>query len=153
MSRRIVVKSGACAVGAVAGAPRFLVRAAAADARGKVLVAVFQRGAVDGLSMIVPHGDPAYATARPTIALKRPKRGEGDRALDLDGFFAMHPALAPLVPLWENRSLAVVHACGSPDTTRSHFDAQDYLESGTPGVKATPDRWLARAVKALPAKP
>ena len=154
MNRRIFLKSGACSLVALAGPPRFLVRtAAAADARGKVLVAVFQRGAVDGLSMIVPHGDPAYATARPTIALKPPKRGEGDRALDLDGFFAMHPALAPLVPLWENRSLAVVHACGSPDTTRSHFDAQDYMESGTPGVKATPDGWLARAVKALPAKP
>ena len=153
MNRRVFLKSGACSLVALAGPPRFLVRTAAADARGKVLVAVFQRGAVDGLSMIVPHGDPAYATARPTIALKPPKRGEGDRALDLDGFFAMHPALAPLVPLWENRSLAVVHACGSPDTTRSHFDAQDYMESGTPGVKATPDGWLARAVKALPAKP
>ena len=153
MNRRIFLKSGACSLVALAGPPRFLVRTAAADARGKVLVAVFQRGAVDGLSMIVPYGDPAYATARPTIALKPPKRGEGDRALDLDGFFAMHPALAPLVPLWENRSLAVVHACGSPDTTRSHFDAQDYMESGTPGVKATPDGWLARAVKTLPAKP
>src|SRR3989449_7704932 len=154
MNRRIFLKSGACSLVALAGPPRFLVRtAAAADARGKVLVAVFQRGAVDGLSMIVPHGDPAYATARPTIALKPPKRGEGDRALDLDGFFALHPALAPLVPLWENRSLAVVHACGSPDTTRSHFDAQDYIESGTPGVKSTPDGWLTRAVKALPAKP
>src|SRR5881409_1139240 len=144
MNRRVFLKSGACSLVALAGPPRFLVRTAAADARGKVLVAVFQRGAVDGLSMIVPHGDPAYATARPTIALKPPKRGEGDRALDLDGFFAMHPALAPLVPLWENRSLAVVHACGSPDTTRSHFDAQDYMESGTPGVKATPDGWLNR---------
>src|SRR2546422_5443876 len=71
----------------------------------------------------------------------------------LDGFFAMHPARAPLVPFWENRSLAVVHACGSPDTTRSHFDTQDCIESGTPGVKATPDGWLARAVKALPGKP
>src|SRR5881296_2917570 len=151
MNRRIFFKSGACLLVALAGPPRFLVRTAAADARGKVLVAVFQRGAVDGLSMIVPHGDPAYATARPTIALKPPKRGEGDRALDLDGFFAMHPALAPLVPLWENRSLAVVHACGSPDTTRSHFDAQDYMESGTPGVKSTPDGWLARAATTLPA--
>src|SRR5881628_3365299 len=151
MNRRIFLKSGACSLVALAGPPRFLVRTAAADARGKVLVAVFQRGAVDGLSMIVPHGDPAYATARPTIALKPPKRGEGDRALDLDGFFAMHPALAPLVPLWENRALAVVHACGSPDTTRSHFDAQDYMETGTPGIKSTPDGWLARAVKTRPA--
>src|SRR5256712_4513669 len=152
MNRRIFLKSGACSLVALAGPPRFLVRTAAADARGKVLVAVFQRGAVDGLSMVVPHGDPAYATARPTIALKPPKRGEGDRALDLDGFFALHPALAPLVPLWENRSLAVVHACGSPDTTRSHFDAQDYMESGTPGVKSTTDGWLARAVATRSAK-
>src|SRR3989442_9986911 len=154
MNRRIFLKSGACSLVALAGPPRFLVRtAAAADARGKVLVAVFQRGAVDGLSMIVRHGDLAYATARPTIALNPPKRGEGDRALDLDGFFALHPGLAPLVPLWENRSLAIVHACGSPDTTRSHFDAQDYMESGTPGVKSTPHGWLARAVRALPDKP
>src|SRR5881296_3287796 len=153
MNRRIFLKSGACSLVALAGPPRFLVRTAAADARGKVLVAVFQRGAVDGLSMIVPHGDPAYATARPTIALKPPKRGEGDRALDLDGFFALHPALAPLVPLWDNRALAVVHACGSPDTTRSHFDAQDYMETGTPGIKSTPDGWLARAVAVGPGLP
>src|SRR5438128_10363324 len=153
MNRRIFLKSGACSLVALAGPPRFLVRTAAADARGKVLVAVFQRGAVDGLSMVVPHGDPAYTTARPTIALKPPKRGEGARALDLDGFFALHPALAPLVPLWENRALAVIHACGSPDTTRSHFDAQDYMETGTPGVKSTSDGWLARAVKTRPANP
>ena len=115
MNRRTFLGCGACSLVALAGPPRFLVRtAAAADARGKVLVAVFQRGAVDGLSMVVPHGDRAYATARQTIALKPPKRGESDRALDLDGLFALHPALAPLVPLWENRSLAVVHACGSP---------------------------------------
>src|SRR2546427_6874475 len=152
MNRRIFLKSGACSLVARAGPPRFLVRtAAAADARGKVLVAVFQRGAVDGLGMIMPHGDPAYGAARPTIALKPPKRGESDRALDLDGFFALHPVLAPLVPLWENRSLAVIHACGSPETTRSHFDAQDYMETGTPGVKSTPDGWLARAVKTRPA--
>src|SRR5947209_11365196 len=153
MNRRIFLKSGACSLVALAGPPRFLIRTTAAAARGKVLVAVFQRGAVDGLSMIVPYGDAAYAAARQTIALRPPMRGESDRALDLDGFFALHPGLAPLVPLWENRSLAIVHACGSPDTTRSHFDAQDYMESGTPGVKSTPDGWLARAVKTLPAKP
>jgi uncharacterized protein (DUF1501 family) len=154
MNRRTLLKCGACSLVALAGPPRFLLRtAAAAAARGKVLVAIFQRGAVDGLSMITPHGDPAYGTSRPTIALKSPKRGESDRALDLDGFFALHPALAPLVPLWETRALAIVHACGSPDTTRSHFDAQDYMESGTPGIKSTPDGWLARAVKALPEAP
>ncbi|MGH7275960.1 MAG: DUF1501 domain-containing protein [Candidatus Rokuibacteriota bacterium] len=154
MDRRTFLKCGACSLVALAGPPRFLVRtAAAAESKGKVLVAVFQRGAVDGLSMVMPYGDSGYAAARSSIALKAPKRGESDRAIDLDGFFALHPALAPLTPLWENRSLAVVHACGSPDTTRSHFDAQDYMESGTPGVKSTPDGWLARAVKALPAKP
>ena len=152
MDRRTFLKCGACSLVALAGPPRFLVRtAAAATSRGKVLVAVFQRGAVDGLSMVMPHGDPGYAAARRAIALKPPKAGETDRAIDLDGFFALHPALAPLVPLWQNRSLAVVHACGSPDTTRSHFDAQDYMESGTPGLKSTQDGWLARAVKALPA--
>ena len=153
MDRRTFLKCGACSLVALAGPPRFLVRtAAAAEAKGKVLVAVFQRGAVDGLSMVIPHGDAGYAGVRPSIALKAPKRGESDRALDLDGFFAFHPALAPLTPLWDNRSLAVVHACGSPDATRSHFDAQDYMETGTPGVKSTPDGWLARAVKGRPAK-
>jgi uncharacterized protein (DUF1501 family) len=154
MNRRTFLRCGACSLVALAGPPRFLVRTAAATAAsGKVLVAVFQRGAVDGLSMVVPHGDPAYAASRQTIALKPPKRGESDRAVDLDGFFALHPGLAPLAPLWENRSLAIVHACGSPDATRSHFDAQDYMESGTPGVKSTPDGWLARAVRTLPEAP
>jgi uncharacterized protein (DUF1501 family) len=121
--------------------------ARAAETSGKVLVAVFQRGAVDGLSMVMPYGDPGYTAARPSIGLQPPKPGESERAIDLDGFFALHPALAPLVPLWESRALAVVHACGSPDTTRSHFDAQDYMESGTPGIKSTPDGWLARAIR------
>jgi uncharacterized protein (DUF1501 family) len=147
-TRRTFLKAGGCALVAYASAPRFLLRAArAAEASGKVLVAVFQRGAVDGLSMVMPHGDPGYAAARPSIGLKPPKPGESERAIDLDGFFALHPSLAPLVPLWESRALAVVHACGSPDTTRSHFDAQDYMESGTPGIKSTPDGWLARAIR------
>ncbi|MEX2147301.1 MAG: DUF1501 domain-containing protein [Candidatus Rokuibacteriota bacterium] len=151
MNRRVFVKSGACALIATAAAPRFLVRAAgAAEGRRKVLVAVFQRGAVDGLSMVVPHGDAGYYAARTGIALRAPRRGKTDRALDLDGFFALHPCLAPLMPLWRARTLAAVHACGSPDTTRSHFDAQDYMESGTPGVKSTPDGWLGRAAGALP---
>ncbi len=151
MNRRAFVKGGACALVALVGAPRFLVRTAAAAApRGKILVAIFQRGAVDGLAMVPPYGDPGYAGARPSIGLLPPRRGDGTRARDLDGLFALHPALTPLLPLWDNRSLAIVHACGSPDTTRSHFDAQDYMESGTPGVKSTPDGWLARAVGAQP---
>ena len=151
MTRRTFVKSGACALVALAAPPRFLLRAAdAAAGRRKVLVAIFQRGAVDGLSMVPPYGDVAYAAVRPGIAIQPPSHGESERASDLDGFFALHPSLAPLLPLWRNRALAVVHACGSPDTTRSHFDAQDYMETGTPGVKSTPDGWLARAANALP---
>jgi uncharacterized protein (DUF1501 family) len=145
-TRRVFLKSGACALAALAAPPRFLARAAAATtARNKVLVAVFQRGAVDGLSMVPPVGDRGYAAARASIALRPPRAGDAGAALDLDGFFALHPALQPLIPLWQSRALAVVHACGSPDTTRSHFDAQDYMESGTPGRKSTPDGWLARA--------
>src|SRR6059036_165815 len=151
ITRRTFVKSGACALVALAAPPRFLLRAVeAAAGRRKVLVAIFQRGAVDGLSMVPPYGDVAYAAVRPGIALQPPSHGESERASDLDGFFALHPSLAPLLPLWRNRALAVVHACGSPDTTRSHFDAQDYMESGTPGVKSTPDGWLARAAVTQP---
>jgi uncharacterized protein (DUF1501 family) len=154
LTRRTLVKSGACALVALAAPPRFLLRVAeAAPARGKVLVGIFQRGAVDGLSMVPPHGDPAYATARPGIALQPPLRGDADRAIDLDGLFAVHPVLAPLMSLWNNRALAIVHACGSPDVTRSHFDAQDYMETGTPGVKSTPDGWLARALLTRPVPP
>jgi len=150
-TRRSFVKGGALALVALGVAPRFVVRTALAQsraARSKVLVVLFQRGAVDGLSMLVPHGDPDYYAARGSIAIGRPSAAEG--AVDLDGFFGLHPALAPLKPLWDERRLAAVHACGSPDTTRSHFDAQDYMESGTPGVKSTPDGWLARGLAAMP---
>ena len=134
--RRVLLKGGALALLGVGGVPRFLERAAAAAApRGRaVLIAVFQRGAVDGLSMVVPHGDPGYYRARASIAIARPAPGVPEAAIDLDGLFGLHPALAPLRPLWDGRRLAVVHACGSPDATRSHFDAQDYMESGTPGA-------------------
>ena len=150
-TRRSFVKGGALALVAMGTAPRFLVRTALAQsraARSKVLVVVFQRGAVDGLSMLVPHGDADYYGARAGIAIARPSGQES--AIDLDGFFGLHPALSPLKPLWDERRLAAVHACGSPDTTRSHFDAQDYMESGTPGVKSTPDGWLARGLAAIP---
>lgn len=112
----------------------------AATRRGKVLVVIFQRGAVDALNMIVPYGEHAYAASRPTIAIPR------NDVLDLDGFFGAHPSLQSLVPFWKDRSLAVVHAAGSPDATRSHFDAQDFMESGTPGVKSTKDGFVARAL-------
>ena len=109
----------------------------------QLLIAVFQRGAVDGLNMVVPFGEAEYYRARPSIAIAQPNRGDG-AAIDLNGFFGLHPRMAPLKPLWDNRVLAVVHACGSPDSTRSHFDAQDYMESATPGVKSTRDGWLNR---------
>jgi len=150
-TRRSFMKQGALALVAMGAVPGFVVRSALAQsraARSKVLVVIFQRGAVDGLSLIVPHGDPEYYGARGSIAIARPSTGEG--ALDLDGFFGLHPSLAAVKPLWDERRLAVVHACGSPDATRSHFDAQDYMESGTPGVKSTPDGWLARGLSATP---
>jgi uncharacterized protein (DUF1501 family) len=153
--RRSFVKGGALALlglaAGSAGIPRFLVRTAHAGPTrrgGKVLLAVFQRGAVDGLGMIVPHGDPAYYAARESIAIDAPAAGTPEAAIDLDGFFAFHPALEPLAPLWTARRLAVVHACGSPNPTRSHFDAQDYMETGTPGVKTTQDGWISRGLVA-----
>jgi uncharacterized protein (DUF1501 family) len=149
LSRRVFVKNGALALVSLGFAPAFLSRAAAAAAgRGKVMIAVFQRGAVDGLNMIVPFGDPSYYAARPTIAIPRPERGSSGTALDLDGFFGLHPRLAPLAPLFHAGQLAIVHACGSPHATRSHFDAQDYMESATPGVKSTPDGWMNRVLGA-----
>ena len=120
-----------------------------AGARKKVLVAIFQRGAADGLNVVVPHGEKAYYDLRPTIAIPRPTGDGGkkdDAAIDLDGFFGLHPALAPLKPLFDLQHLAIVDAVGSPDPTRSHFDAQDYMESGTPGRKATEDGWMNRAL-------
>jgi uncharacterized protein (DUF1501 family) len=112
------------------------------------LIVVFLRGAVDGLNVVVPHGESAYYDARPTIAIGR--MGASGGVIDLDGHFGLHPALAPLEANWRDGTLAFVHACGSPDPTRSHFDAQDFMESGTPGVKSTRDGWLNRAVAQIP---
>jgi uncharacterized protein (DUF1501 family) len=114
----------------------------------KKLIVVMLRGAVDGLNVVAPVADADYARLRPNIALARP--GVEDGALDLDGYFGLHPALAPLLPLWEQKKLAFVHASGSPDASRSHFDAQDYMESATPGVKGTQDGWMNRLLGALP---
>jgi uncharacterized protein (DUF1501 family) len=144
-SRRVFLKSGAFALVSLGFAPSFLARtafAAGASRRAKRLIAIFQRGAVDGLNVVVPFGESDYYRARPSIAIPRP--GAADGALSLDGFFGFNPRLAPLEPLWDRRDLAIVHACGSPDSTRSHFDAQDYMETGTPGVKSTGDGWLNR---------
>ena len=153
ITRRALIKSSAIALLGLGAMPRFLVRTASAgtgSAGKKILIALFQRGAVDGLSMVVPHAEANYYAARPSIAIPGPQAGSAEAAVDLNGFFGLHPALKPLLPLWGARRLAIVHACGSPDTTRSHFDAQDYMESGTPGLKSTQDGWLNRALKARP---
>jgi uncharacterized protein (DUF1501 family) len=149
-TRRIFMKSAGLAMFGVGTAPAWLARASAAESVGtrkKVLVAIFQRGAVDGLNVVVPFGDKQYYQLRPSIAIPAPN-GKPDTAIDLDGFFGLHPSLAPLKPIYDSSHLAIVHAVGSPDPTRSHFDAQDYMESGTPGRKATVDGWLNRALPA-----
>jgi uncharacterized protein (DUF1501 family) len=154
ISRRIFLRNSAIAMAGVGSAPLWLERAAFAGdqqgARKKVLVAIFQRGAADGLNIVVPHGERRYYDLRPTISIPRPSPGIAaeDSVVDLDGFFGLHPSLAALKPLWQHQRLAIVHAAGSPDPTRSHFDAQDYMESGTPGLKATTDGWLNRALVA-----
>ncbi|MDF1505861.1 DUF1501 domain-containing protein [Roseisolibacter sp. H3M3-2] len=152
MQRRAFVKSGALALVTMGLSPSFLRRTAFAQelthgaarlaGRGKVLVCLFQRGAADALNVVVPFGDRAYYALRPNIAVPEPGRPNG--ALDLDGFYALHPALAPLKPLWDRGLLAPIHAVGSPSATRSHFDAQDYMETATPDVKGTKDGWLNR---------
>jgi uncharacterized protein (DUF1501 family) len=145
ISRRLFIRAGGLALVSFGADPLFLDRAAWGlgrplyrGSRAPILVCLFQRGAVDGLSMIVPHGESTYYSERRRIAIPR------EQVIDLDGHFGLHPALAALKPLWSNGSLAAIHAIGSPDNTRSHFDAQDYMESGTPGVKSTRDGWLNR---------
>ena len=148
LSRRVFLKNGGLALVSLGFAPAFLARTAdAASARRRVLVAIFQRGAVDGLNMIVPFGERSYYALRRRIAIPRPG-SDADAALDLDGFFALHPRLAPLKPHYDRRELAVINATGSPDSTRSHFDAQDYMETATPGIKSTRDGWLNRCLHA-----
>jgi len=153
-SRRYFMKQGGIALVGMSAVPAFLQRAIAATpaAGKKQLVVLFQRGAADGLNIVVPFAESNYYRLRPTIAIPQPKRISvgGDAAIDLDGYFGLHPAMAPLAPLFQQNQLAVVHAAGSPDPTRSHFDAQDYMESGTPGVKATEDGWLDRAIGTIP---
>ena len=149
-TRRVFLRNSALAMAGFGTAPLWLERALyAADApspRKKILVAIFQRGAADGLNVVAPHGEKAYYNLRPTIAIPRPGGDAGNSAVDLDGFFGLHPSLAGLKPLFEQQHLAIVDAAGSPDPTRSHFDAQDYMESGTPGLKSTDSGWMNRAL-------
>jgi uncharacterized protein (DUF1501 family) len=148
ITRRIFLRNSALAVVGTAAVPSFLTRAAFGAVDGgastKRLVVIFQRGAADGLNIVVPHAEPQYYAMRPSINIPRKS------VIDLDGFFGLHPSLASFQPLWQQRHLAIIHAAGSPDVTRSHFDAQDFMETGTPGVKATEDGWLNRSLHNLP---
>ncbi len=150
ITRRVFLKNGALAVVGTSVIPSFLARAVLAAetaAPGKKrLMVLFQRGAADGLNIVVPHAEQAYYAMRPSIAIPR------QSVIDLDGFFGLHPSISAFKPLWDQKHLAIVHAAGSPDNTRSHFDAQDYMESGTPGVKSTDDGWLNRALAGLEEK-
>ncbi|MBX3242969.1 MAG: DUF1501 domain-containing protein [Acidobacteria bacterium] len=154
MDRRFFIKTsgiGLASFGLLAAAPEVLRQFASAqslNSKGgnkKILVTIFQRGAVDGLNMVVPHGESEYYNIRRTIAVPKPKQNDG--AIDLDGYFGLHPSMRSLEPFWSSDRLAIINASGSPDNTRSHFDAQDYMESGTPGVKSTKDGWLNRLLQ------
>jgi uncharacterized protein (DUF1501 family) len=159
VNRRAFVKSGALSLVTMGLTPSFLRRSVfgaelvagagtLGNARGKVLICLFQRGAADALNMVVPHGEAAYYKARPVLAVPRPSTTVAGAALDLDGFFGLHPSLAPFKDLYRDGIMAPVHAVGSPSATRSHFDAQDYMESGTPDVKSTRSGWMNRYLAA-----
>lgn len=144
MNRRFFLHKGALALAGTTAIPQFLVRSVLAQTPGtpgKRLVVIFQRGAADGLNVVVPYREKNYYRMRPSIGIPQ------NQVIDLDGFFGLHPSLASFKPLYDAGHLGIVHAVGSPDMTRSHFDAQDYMESGTPGVKSTEDGWLNRALQ------
>ena len=149
ITRRVFLRNSALAVVGTAAVPSFLTRAAFGafeGTRNQRLVVIFQRGAADGLNIVVPYAESQYYAMRPSINIPR------KAVIDLDGFFGLHPSLAAFQPLWQQRHLAIVHAAGSPDQTRSHFDAQDFMETGTPGVKITEDGWLNRSLHNLAPK-
>jgi uncharacterized protein (DUF1501 family) len=160
-TRRYFLKSAGLSLFGAGFIPGFLRRTAFAleqpgpSTRKKILVAVFQRGAADGLNIVVPFGDREYYSLRPSISIPEPARNPsggsgGETAIDLDGFFGLHPSLGSLKPLFDAGHLAAIHAAGSPDSTRSHFDAQDYMESATPGLRSTADGWLNRYLQGAP---
>jgi uncharacterized protein (DUF1501 family) len=144
LTRRSFLRTSAITLAGVGAAPPWLLRAASQGKSGrKILVAIFQRGAADGLNIVVPFFEPRYYTIRPSINIPTPGKPNG--GLDLDGRFALHPVLQPLKAMWDSRQLAIVHAAGSHDPSRSHFDAQDFMECGTPGIKSS-EGWLNRAL-------
>ncbi|WP_411281194.1 DUF1501 domain-containing protein [Gemmatimonas sp.] len=153
VNRRVFLKGGALSLVTLGLSPSFLRRTALAmelprAVRGKTLIVLFQRGAADALNVLVPFGDANYYAARPQLAIATPARvgasANAAGAIDLDGFYGLHPSLSSLKPLWDRGMLAPIHAVGSPSATRSHFDAQDYMETGTPDRKGTTDGWLNR---------
>jgi uncharacterized protein (DUF1501 family) len=162
LNRRVFLKQGAlaflCAGAGPFGGLPFLRQAAMAADLGastlnddKVLVCIFQRGAVDGLSMVVPYGDPFYRQYRPDIGIGAPSQAAAAAgALDLDGYFALHPGLAALLPIYKEGHLAPIQACGSPNASRSHFESQDLMESGVDEPCGVQDGWLNRLVTACP---
>src|SRR5580704_10680832 len=153
-SRRYFLKQGGVPLVGMSMMPVFLQRAVAATPmpNKKQLVVLFPRGAADGLNIVDPFAEPNYYRLRPTIAIPQPRKDDANTVVDLDGYFGLHPSLAPLEPIFRKNQLAIVHAAGSPDPTRSHFDAQDFMESGTPGIKATGDGWMNRVLAAMPGK-
>src|SRR5580700_4224382 len=153
LTRRIFLRGSAMAMAGIGQAPMWLARAAASEGRKRTtLVAIFMRGAADGLNIVVPFGDPRYREVRPILGLQAPRpqdenanNGPFGPVIDLDGKFGLHPGLRPFKEFWDKNLLAIVEATGSPDPSRSHFDAQDYMESGTPG-QPSGDGWLNRAL-------
>lgn len=146
LQRRDLLKFAGLSAIAGAGGIR-IARAQSPDRAQPRLVVVMLRGAMDGLSLVAPHGETAYYQERPVIAIPRP--GEEGGLIPLTPLFGLNPGFAPMLPYWQAKQLAFVHASGSPDPTRSHFDAQDYIESATPGRKSTPDGWLNRLSSVL----
>jgi uncharacterized protein (DUF1501 family) len=117
--------------------------------RRKVMVCIFQRGAMDGLMAVTPFTDTYLQSARPDLSLSAVSGGKGNPLIDLDGRWGLHPGMKAFEPLYREGRLGIVHGIGSPNNTRSHFDAQDYMESGTPFNKGTASGWLNRAVGLL----
>ncbi|MBE9142739.1 DUF1501 domain-containing protein [Planktothrix mougeotii] len=148
--RRFLKFVGLVGTSAIAtlGTQGWVAKSFAVSASPKRLIVIFLRGGIDGLNVVVPYAEPEYYAARPVIAIPKPGTEKG--VLDLDGFFGIHPALSPLMPLWKQGSLAFIHAVGSPISNRSHFEAQDQLETGTPNSQKTPDGWMNRLLGVLP---
>ncbi len=151
ISRRTILKSSA-ALGVIGVSqsllpgwmPRMAFSAQAQTPAHDTLVCIFLRGGMDGLSIVAPFGEgAAYYDARPTLAIPEPNSGS-NAAVNLDGFFGLHPALSPLKEIYDENDLLLVHATGSVDPTRSHFDAMRFMEYGIPGDKATSTGWLGR---------